>query len=102
MVILLITKYKKKKKPRTLTLKVVNKTATNTLHGTIFQSSNSRNRRVQLRTNLCKLVERSTRLYLPLFQLVSIPASIATTGIRNDTPYKQAQYQEWIIGVEYR
>ena len=35
-----------KKKPRTLTLKVVNKTVTNTFHGTNFQASNSRNRLV--------------------------------------------------------
>ena len=39
---------------------------------------------------------------LPLFQIVSIPASIATTGIRSDAPYEHAQYQGWIIGVEYR
>ena len=61
---------------RTLTSKVVNKTVTNTLHGKNFQSS--------------KLVERSAHLYLPLFQLVSIPASIATTGIRSDAPYEHA------------
>ena len=41
----------------------------------------------------------NTRLYLPLFQLVSKPASIATTGIRSDTPYEHAQYQGWFIGV---
>ena len=34
--------------------------------------------------------------------LVSIPASIATTGIRSDAPYEHAQYQGWIIVVEYR
>ena len=33
---------------------------------------------------------------------VSTPTSIATTGIRSDAPYKHAQYQGWIIGVEYR
>ena len=43
-----------------------------------------------------------THLYLPLFQLVSIPASVATTGIHSDAPYEHAQYQGWIIGVEYR
>ena len=42
IVILLNTKHKKK--TRTLTLKVVNKAVTNTLHGTKFQASNSRNR----------------------------------------------------------
>ena len=43
IVILLNTKGKK---PRTLTLKVVNKTVTNKLHCTNFQASNSRNRLV--------------------------------------------------------
>ena len=42
ILILLNTKQKK----CTLTLKVVNKTVTNKLHGTNFQSSNSRNRLV--------------------------------------------------------
>ena len=41
IVILLNTKHKKN---ATLTLKVVNKTVTNKLHGTNFQASNSRNR----------------------------------------------------------
>ena len=41
IIILLNTKHKK---TRTLTLKVVNKTVTNTLHGTNFQASNGRNR----------------------------------------------------------
>ena len=36
-----------------------------------------------------------------MFQLVSIPASIATTGIRSDAPYEYSQYKGWIIGVEY-
>ena len=40
MVILLNTK---QKKTRTLTLKVVSKTVTNTLYGTNFQASNDRN-----------------------------------------------------------
>ena len=44
----------------------------------------------------------NTRLYLPLFQLVSKPALISTTGIRSDATYEHAQYQGWIIGVEYR
>ena len=43
IVILLISKHKKL---RTLTLKVVNKTVTNTLHGTNFQAFNGRNRLV--------------------------------------------------------
>ena len=37
---------KHQKKTCTLTLKVVNKTVTNILHGTNFQASNSRNRLV--------------------------------------------------------
>ena len=41
VVILLNTKHTKK---CTLTLKVVNETVTNTLHGTNFHTSNSRNR----------------------------------------------------------
>ena len=41
MVILLNTKHKKK---LPLTLNVMNKTVTNTLHGTNFKASNSRNR----------------------------------------------------------
>ena len=44
IVILLNTKHKKK--TRTLTLKVVKKTVTNTLHGINFQASNGRNRLV--------------------------------------------------------
>ena len=87
---------------RTLTLKVMNKTLNNTLHGTNFQVCNCRKRLVYLRTNLGKLVERSTRLYLPLFQLVSIPTSVATFGIHSDAPYEHAQCQGWIIGVKYR
>ena len=51
IVILLNTKHKK---TCTLTMKVVNKTVTNTLHGTNFQASNSRNRLVYLTTNLGK------------------------------------------------
>ena len=47
-------------------------------------------------------VQQSTRLYLPLFQLVSTPASIVTTGIHSDAHNEHAQYQGWIIGVEYR
>ena len=81
-----------------LSLKVVNKTTAIT----IFQSSNCSNRRVWLQTNLGKIVEQSIRLYLPLFQQVSIPASIATTSNRSDAPYEHARYQGWIIGVEYR
>ena len=45
IVMLLNTKHKI---PPTLTLKVVNKTVTNTLHGTNFPASNSRNRLVYL------------------------------------------------------
>ena len=41
-------------------------------------------------TNSGKLVQRSTRLYLSLFQPVSIPTSIATTGISSDTHYEHA------------
>ena len=77
----------------TFTLKVVNMTVTNTLHGTNFQASNSRNRLVGLYTNLGKLVQRRTRIYLPLLQLVSIPTSIITTGISSDALYEHAQYQ---------
>ena len=43
--------------------------------------------------------------YPSLFTLVStisIPASIAATGIFSDAPYEHAQYQGWNIGVEYR
>ena len=37
-------------------------------------------------------------IWEPLFQLVSIPASIATTGIHSDIPYEHVQYQGWNIG----
>ena len=61
IVILLNTK---QKKTRTLTLKVVSKTVSNTLHGTNFQASNSRNR-----TDLCsyELIWVSEYNELPVF-----------------------------------
>ena len=41
-------------------------------------------------------------IYLPLFKLISIPASIDTTGTCSDAPCEHAQFQWWNIGVEYR
>ena len=57
IVILLNTKHNK---TRTLTLKVVNKTVTNTLHGTNFQAFNSRNRQLFVIKEVCKII--STRM----------------------------------------